>query len=130
MDGARARVLVAVSPVVLEGAFATILHAIGVDDVVQFHEATAAERAGRFGTAIASADLVAAVEADVVITLPDVAGAGEPAGTHRAHITSGDGRVEVDIRDERKVLDLLAEHVPLASSRRSALLPVDVRPSA
>ncbi|MDQ3384764.1 MAG: hypothetical protein M3503_01940 [Actinomycetota bacterium] len=122
MDGARARVLIAVRPVVLEGAFAAILHSIGLDEVVQFHGATAAERAGRFGAAVISADLAGAVAADVVITLPDTGGAGASGEPRRGHVTSGDGSVEVDIRDERQVIDLLDEHVPMTTSRRDGLL--------
>ena len=122
MDEAEARVLIAIRPVVLEGAFAAILRSIGLDEVVELHAATAVERSARFGAAIVSADLAAAVEADVVITLPDVAGAGERGGRRRAHVASGDGRVEVDIRDERQVIDLLDEHVPRIASRRDELL--------
>ena len=123
MDGcSSARVLIAVRPVVLEGAFAAILQSIGFDEVVELHAATAAERVGRFRAAIVSADLAGGVEADVVITLPDIARAGASAGPPRGHVTSVEGRVEVDIEDERQVIDLLDEHAPVGTSRRDELL--------
>ncbi len=121
VTGTRARVLIAIEPVVLEGAFAAILHSIGVDEVVQFHAATVAERARPFCVAIVSADLAAEVVADVVITLPGIAVPGAPTGPPLGHVTSDEGRVVVDIRDERQVIDLLDEHVPMGVSRRDEL---------
>ena len=122
--------LIAIRPVVLEGAFAAILHAVGVDDVLQYHGATGAERAGPFAAAIVSADLAADVVADVVITLPEMDGTGVPTAPARGHVTSGNRRVEVDIRDEREVIDLLDEHVPTSASRRSGLVLARTRSSA
>ena len=122
VDRSSARVLVAIRPVVLEGAFAALLHSIGLDEVVQLHQATTAERAGRFGAAVISADFAAAVEADVVITLPGTGGAGAWQEPRRGHVTSPTGRAEVDIRDERQVIDLLDEHAPMIARRRAGLL--------
>lgn len=122
--------LIAIRPVVLEGAFAAILRAVGVDDVLQYHGTAVAERAGSFAAAVVSADLAADVVADVVITLPEIDGTGVATASACGHVTSGNRRVEVDIRDERQVIDLLDEHVPTSASRRSGLVLARTRSSA
>lgn len=117
--------LVAVTPVVLEGAFATILELIALDEVVQFHDASAAERHARYDAAIVTADYDSEVFAEVVIGLPntedDTAGPGQG---HRAHLTIGNASGEVDIRDQREVIDLLDAHVPTQASRSERLATV------
>lgn len=115
------RVLVAVEPVVLEGAFAAILEAIGLDEVVQFHIATAADRGARYDAAITSEGLARSVCADVVITLPRIEGSGGPPGPAHGHVTKGKVSEAVDIRGEREVIGLLDEHVPRAAARSDNL---------
>ena len=108
---------------VLEGAFATIIDLIGLDEVVQFHAAGPHERRARYDAAIVSAELAGEVVADVVITLPDlrVHGAG---GRRRGQVESNGDRAVVEIRDQRDVVTLLDRHVPLAVGRVERLTAV------
>jgi hypothetical protein len=122
-EARRRRVLVAVTPTVLEGAFAAILELIALDEVVQFHRASAAERSARYDAAIVTADFDSEVVAGVVIGLPDTEhDIARPDGGHRAHLTIGDASGEVDIHDQREVIDLLDAHVPAGMSRRDRLV--------
>ncbi len=114
--------VVAVAPLVLEGAFAAILELIALDEVVQFHNATDAERGAPYDAAIVTADYGSEILADVVITLPDTQDCTGHAGhDHRGHLTTQDVSDDVDIHDQREVIDLLDAHVPVGVSRRDRL---------
>ena len=117
------RVLVAVQPVVLEGALAAILERIGLDQVVQFHTVEQIDRAAVYDAAIVSAGFPDEVRAWVTITLPDtqVSGGG-PGSTRPGHITAPGTSQPVDIRDQRQIIDLLDEHVPAVRSRKVRLV--------
>ena len=116
------RVLVAVQPVVLEGALASILELIGLDLVVQFHTAQQADRDGFYDAAIVSAGFPDEVQAWVTITLPDTQAPAGAAGTpHPGHISTRAASHEVDIRDQREIISLLDEHVPAVASRKDRL---------
>ena len=118
----RRRLLVAVKPLVLEGAFATILELIALDEVVQFQSATPLERRARYDGAIVSADVGADVTADVVITLPDTGGGPGPhTFDHAGHLTINETSEVVAIQDQDDVIALLDEHVPTWPSRAEGL---------
>ena len=96
------RVLVAVQPVVLEGALASILELIGLDEVFQFHDAEESVRAAAFDAAIMSAGFPGEVRAWVTITLPDThVSGGAPGRRQPGHIRAGGTSYDVDIRDQR-----------------------------
>jgi hypothetical protein len=114
-------VLVAVAPVVLEGAYAAILELVGLDDVVEFHAASTAQRGARYDAAIVSHELAADVDADVVITLPDALDDEAPPSRQGRVDTRGTSDT-VDIRDQRDVIDLLDRHLPLAERRGDRLM--------
>ena len=114
MDGTgRRRILVAVTPLVLEGALAAILASGGRDEVVQFHELPGAAGAGgpggpaSFDAAIVTAALPPDVRADMVIVLPDT-----EHGSRTGRVRSGAGWRDVPIATARQVLDLLVEQFP------------------
>lgn len=112
----------AVAPLVLEGALAAILELIALDEVVQFHNATDAERGAPYDAAIVTPDFGSEILADVVITLPDTQDCTGHAGhDHRGHLTTPNVSDDVDIRDQREVIDLLDAHVPVGVSRRDRL---------
>ena len=117
------RVLVAVQPVVLEGALASILELIGLDQVVQFHPAVPLDRSAQYDAAIVSAGFPSEVRAWVTITLPDTEGsAGGSGGTQPGHVSAPGTSQPVDIRDQRQIIDLLDEHAPTVASRKDRLL--------
>ena len=115
----------AAQPVVLEGAFAAILNLAGVDQVLQFHSATEAERAEDYEAAIVSIPLDHGIRADVVIVLPEVNGdGGHPATQDHGYVRAGPVRHEVEIHDQRSIIDLidlLDVHAPAAVSRSDRL---------
>ena len=114
----------AVEPIVLEGAFAAILELIALDEVVQFHRATAAERARRYDAAIVSGALSEEIIADLVITLPRTQdGADGPGVRLLGHVATKEASDDVDIRDQRQVVELLDQHLPLEVSRTDRLKP-------
>ena len=121
MAAARSSVLVALAPVVLEGAYAAILELVGLDEVVEFHTASPSERRARYDAAIVSPELSSEVVAGVVITLPDALD-DDALPTRRGRVDADGAGATVDIRDQRDVIDLLDHHVPLAE-RRSDRLP-------
>ncbi|HVE47703.1 MAG TPA: hypothetical protein VNA57_13265 [Acidimicrobiales bacterium] len=119
--GAR-RVLVAVEPVVLEGAFAVILEMIDVDEVVQFHDATESQRRESYDAAIVTTGFPGEVSADVVITLPDTKAETDGSGDSGVgHVTTRHTSDDVDVRHQGIVIDLLDEHLPVAVCRRGRL---------
>ena len=114
--------LVAVQPLVLEGAFASILTLVGLDDVVQFASASEHERNQVFDAAIVSAGFPATIRALGVVTLPDTQVEVDGSGTHhRGLLTTGGSGQTVDIHDQHDVIDLLDRHVPAAMSRKARL---------
>ena len=117
------RVLVAVQPVVLEGALASILELIGLDDVVQFHPAAPMDRSAESDAAIVSAGFPLEVRAWVTITLPDTEGS-DGGSQHPGHISAGGTYHQVEIRDQREIIDLLDQHAPTVASRKDRLLQV------
>ncbi len=119
------RVLVAVQPVVLEGALAAILELIGLDQVVQFHRTEEIDPATVYDAAIVSAGFPDVVRARATITLPDTEASGGSPGSRRpGHVSAGSTSRQVDIRDQRQIIDLLDQHVPTVTSRKDRLLQV------
>jgi hypothetical protein len=116
----RRRLLVAVKPLVLEGALATILELIALDEVVQFQTATAVERRARYDAAIVTADIGTDIVAGVVITLPDTSG-GPVSSDHAGQLTIAGTSAAVAIQDQSDVVALLDEHVPTGRSRGERL---------
>ncbi len=123
----RRRVLVAIEPIVLEGAFATILELIGLDEVVQFQSATNAERGGHYDAAIVSAGFQDEARAEVVIILPNVDVSGGARRQRRGHIVTPEVTEDVDIDGQREVIHLLDRHAPTVVSRRDRLLTAQGR---
>lgn len=119
------RVLVAVQPVVLEGALAAILERIGLDQVVEFHAADEAGRSVVYDAAIVSAGFPDEVRAGATITLPDTEGSASAGGAPgQGQFSAGGTSRQVDIRDQRQIIDLLDEHVPTVPSRKDRLVEV------
>lgn len=111
-QGTRRRILVAVEPVVLEGALAALL-AGEAAEVVQLHQATPGDRTSTYDAAIVTSGLLPGVRSEVLITLPDTrAGAGlvliEVGGTSR----------QVQVRTSEEVVGLLACAAPPPSPPR------------
>ena len=92
----------------LEGAVALLLEDGRRNVVVQFHEASEADRAGPFDAAVVTQELCSGVRAGVVIMLPNDAGVLD-VGV----VTSGGRRREVELRSPQQVIDLLG-HFELA----------------
>lgn len=101
---ARRRILVAVEPVVLEGALAALLSGGDRADVIQFHSAHADDLVAHYDAAIVTDGLGAAVRSDLLITLPDTTGAGGAA-----RVTAGAVSRSVAVGTGAEVIDLLAE---------------------
>ncbi len=100
------RILVAVNPVVLEGAMAKLLESPSVE-VIQYHEADRLDLAEPCDAAIVTIELPDEMRPDVVITLPDTVG---PSGHGR--LTVGQESREVDITSFQDLRTLLHEHLP------------------
>ena len=116
----RRRILLAVEPRVLEGALASILEQLDLDEIVQRQAEGAASRTGDFDAAIVTIGLADGVRSGVVITLPDTVG-DEALGS-----LTVDGRTSaVDIPTYTEVIDLLDARLPAhlpRSERLQALL--------
>ena len=121
-EARRHRILVAIDPLVLEGALGAILDLIALDEVVQFHASTEADRAGPFDAAVISSAYSAEVWAELMITLPDIRSMAGTSPDHRGHLTTTRLSGDVEIRDQRQILELLDEHLPRGVSRRERLL--------
>ena len=101
----RRRILVAVQPTVLEGAFAVLLGHGDRAEVVQFHKATADELSDHYDAAIVTAGLVAEVHSEVLITLPNT-----EAGRGVARVTVGTLSRAVSVGRPEEMGELLADH--------------------
>lgn len=100
-------ILVALEPVVLEGAFSALLGHGARSNVVQFHEASPEELSVHYDVAIVSAGLAQEVQPDVLITLPDTEAGGDVA------TVTVEGRLRrVETRSYQQVIDLLVEQFP------------------
>ena len=111
----RQRILVAVEPVVLEGALASLLERVDLDDVDSFHAQEHGSQ-GTYDAAIVTIQLPDGVSTDLVITLPDTVG-----HRTRGHLTAGERSEEVELPTHREVIDLLDLELPAAASRGSRL---------
>lgn len=107
MESTRRRILVALEPAVLEGAMALLLGNEAGNEVVQFHDATGAELAGRYDAAIVTASVLEHVDAAVVITLPESRTGGDVA-----HVAAGPVNHHVALQSFQQVVDLLDEQFP------------------
>lgn len=105
MERSRRRILLAVTPAVLEGALATMLRASDADDVVQLGRAGLAGHEGGYDAAVVSDDLPEGVRAGVVITLPDTRGSGGTGTVRRGGVVD-----EVDIAGAERVVELLEQY--------------------
>ncbi len=108
----------AVEPRVLEGALAAILDLIALDEVVQYHGATEAQRGSYYDAAIVTPGLDRMARAEVVITLPDT---GEPSRDPRGQVSAPGVLQDVDITGGREVIALLDEHAPIEVTRGGRL---------
>jgi hypothetical protein len=105
MERSRRRILLAVTPAVLEGALATMLRAADDDDIVQLGRAGLAGHEGGYDAAVVSDDLPEGVRAGVVITLPDTRGSGGTGTVRRGEVVD-----EVDIAGAERVVELLEQY--------------------
>ena len=99
------RILLAVTPAVLEGALATMLRASEDDDVIQVGRAGLAGHEGGYDAAVVSDELPDGVRAGVVITLPDTRGSGGTGTVRRGEIVQ-----EVEIAGAERVVELLEQY--------------------
>jgi hypothetical protein len=103
----RRRILVALEPMVLEGAFAALLGDGERSDVVQFHRTAPENLANHYDVAIVTSGLLSDLVPDVLITLPDTqAGGGE------ASVTVDGVTRSVSARTNQDVIDLISEQFP------------------
>lgn len=100
----RRRILVALEPAILEGAFAALLGDGERSDVVQFQKAGPEELSAHYDVAIVTAGMAHDVEPDVLITLPDTEGAGGEATVTVDGVTR-----PVKVSTNQEVIDLLSE---------------------
>jgi hypothetical protein len=105
MGRSRRRILLAVTPAVLEGALARMLLASDDDDVVQLSRTGVTGYEGGFDAAVVSDELPDGVRAGVVITLPDTRGSGGTGTVRR-----GEDVREVDIAGAERVVELLDQY--------------------
>lgn len=103
----RRRILVALEPTVLEGAFAALLGDGERSEVVQFQKAGLEELSAHYDVAIVTSGFAHQVEPEVLITLPDTERAGGGATVTVNGVTR---RVKVSTNQE--VIDLLSEQFP------------------
>lgn len=100
----RRRILVALEPTVLEGAFAALLRDGERSDVVQFHRTGVDKLAQRYDAAIVTLGFEHDVESEVVITLPDT-----EAGGREASVTINGVTRPVRVDTNAEVVDLLTD---------------------
>ncbi len=105
MDPSPRRILLAVTPTVLEGALAAMLRAGDHDEVVQLGRGGLAGHQGGYDAAVVSDELPAGVRAGVVITLPDTRGSGGTGTVRRGEVVQ-----EVDIAGAERVVELLEQY--------------------
>ena len=104
----RRRILVALEPTVLEGAFAALLKDGERSEVVQYHQGGATGLANHYDAAIVTQGFGHEVESDLVITLPDTRTGG---ATGASLTVSGETR-PVKLGTNAQVIDLLTEWFP------------------
>lgn len=107
MSDTGRRILLAVEPVVLEGALAEVLSAAGCDQVVQLGLVGHAGALGQYDAAVVCTGLCDGIRSDVIITLPDGRGG---AGT--GSVRTRDGVHGVRIDGPEQVIDLLEHYAP------------------
>ena len=105
MERYRRRILLAVTPAILEGALATMLQASDTDNVIQLGRTGLASHEGGYDAAVVSDELPEGVRAGVVITLPDTRGSGGTGTVRR-----GDDVEEVSIAGAERVVELLEQY--------------------
>jgi hypothetical protein len=115
-------VLVAIDPLVLEGALAFLLERLDIDVVVRLHDAPADALAGRFDAAVVTGAFSDPAPADVTITLPDLeADDGREPFAGAIRLGRGSEPEIIEIRDQDAVIDLLDRHVPAVAARSERL---------
>ncbi len=100
----RRRILVALEPAVLEGAFAALLGDGERSEVVQFQNAGSEELSAHYDVAIVTSGFAHGVEPEVLITLPDTEGGGGEATVTVNGLTR-----PVKVSTNQEVIDLLSE---------------------
>jgi hypothetical protein len=105
MARSRRRILLAVTPAVLEGALARMLLATDDDDVVQLSRMGLTGHEDGYDAAVVSDELPEGVRAGVVITLPDTRGSGGTGTVRRGEVVR-----EVDIAGAERVVELLEQY--------------------
>ena len=108
----RPRVAIAVQPTILGDALAAVLRDAGVDEVVNLREGEPADDAPHFDAAVVTIVLPDAVDADVVIQLPDTP---EGEGVTNVHHRNRCETVSVTALDD--ILRLLDDYCPGPASR-------------
>lgn len=98
------RILVALEPTVLEGAFAALLRDGERSEVVQFHRAGVDELAHHYDAAIVTVGFEHDVDSEVLITLPDT-----EAGGREASVTMNGVTRPVSVDTNSEVVDLLTD---------------------
>ncbi len=101
-------ILVAVEPVMLEGALALLIERAHKAEVVEFH-ATGDALSRRYDAAVVSCAAAQEVQADVVITLV-------APGVGAANITR-DGTKWVLVESHHEIIQLLVDPSPLSNGR-------------
>jgi hypothetical protein len=101
----RRRIVLAIEPVLMQGALAKLLLEARDVEVVQLSGADPSDFRGGYDAAVVSDRLPEGVRADLVITLPDTRGSGG-TGTVR----SGDLLDEVTIGDAERIMELIEQY--------------------
>lgn len=104
---AHRRILVALQPTVLEGAFAALLGHGERSDVVQFHKASPEQLSGHYDVAVVTEGLAGDVETDILIVFADT----ETGGDVAIITVNGLPRI-VRAASSQDVMDLFSEHFP------------------
>jgi hypothetical protein len=103
----RRRILVALEPTVLEGAFAALLGDGERSEVVQFQKTGPEDLSAHYDVAIVTSGFAHQVEPEVLIILPDTERAdGE------ATVTVNGVTRPVKVSTNQEVIDLLSEQFP------------------
>ena len=98
------RILVALEPTVLEGAFAALLGDGERSEVVQFQLAAPEDLLAHYDVAIVTSGFPYRVEPEVLITLPDTEGGGGGATVTVNGVTR-----PIKVSTNQEVIDLLSE---------------------
>ena len=100
----RRRILVALEPTVLEGAFAALLHDGQRSEVVQFQRGGVDKLADHYDAAIVTLGFDHQVESEVLIILPDT-----EAGGREASVTIDGVTRRVSVHTHTQVIELLTD---------------------